>query len=440
MLLASLGLGVFGVAALAADRTDPYFGQNGLATVPQPKGAASAAAGVWDLDRAPDGRLVAALGGVGEYAYFGAARFNEDGSVDRSFASEGFTPEFVFPRAATATKYVTQAQGVAVQGDGRFVVAGLVQSVFLDRISFLRHLPLLVRYQTDGSLDPSFGEGGFAAPAHSHFTREVFRGLAIGPDGRIIAVGSRDEIERDGTGFVAAYTADGQLDSTFGKKGFVSMRAQRRGFGASPALLSDVEILPSGKIVIAGYLGGRLLVARLMPSGGPDLSFGDGDGKVFPSRLKSTSLFTGEWSASLAVQPDGRIVVEGEVRTLGDRQLRIRDHPTLARLRPNGKLDRSFSRDGLVSPKAVRSLARGRDIALQADGRIVIAGWDGGPRRYLPNGTLDRSFGSLGTQAIPGVLQAALTQADGVVVGGYLGRTVGDRFETDLLLTRFLAG
>ncbi len=427
-------------AALASDQTDPTFGQGGVALVPQPRNAASAGAGIWGLDGAAEGKFVAALGGVGRYAYFGAAQFNQDGSLDQSFGSQGFTPQFEIPRSATATEYVTQAQGIAAQGDGKIVVAGLVQSIFLNRSRFLQHLPLLVRYQTDGSLDPSFGEGGFAAPGRSSFKREVFRDVAIAPDGRIVAVGSGDESDREGSGVIIAYTANGAVDSGFGKNGRVSIHARRVNPEGTPNLLSDVEVLPSGKVIVAGYLGRRLLLARLLANGEFDSTFGGGDGKVAIG-IPGRSNYPEEWSASLAVQPDGRILVEGEMRTIDDNQLRIRDYPTLARFRPSGKLDRSFSRDGLVSPKAVRNLDRRRDIVLQPDGRIVVLGYEGGIRRYLPNGTLDDSFGSRGSQAIAGNVYAALTQPDGrIVAGGYLRRAVGDGFETDLLLTRYLAG
>jgi uncharacterized delta-60 repeat protein len=190
-----------------------------------------------------------------------------------------------------------------------------------------------------------------------------------------------------------------------------------------------------------------LLVARLTATGKLDKSFG-GDGKVL---LKvGEPFYCCNERASLALQPGGRILLAAEV------QGRRSGHLALASLLPDGSLDRSFGRHGLVASRPTYRLPFPRDVAVQGDGRIVVVGYGpGAPKglshglsfralRFLSNGKLDHGFGQDGLQVLdPGAensAKAALTQRDGrVVAAGSLLRVDHEHFETELLLTRYLS-
>jgi uncharacterized delta-60 repeat protein len=445
--------------ALAADQSDPSFGQGGVAISPQPQKAALAEAGIWDLATAPEGRMAAALGGQGQTGYFGAVRLNEDGSPDRSFGSEGFTVDYevppltqeVFPGSKFNDEQKTQAQAVAVGPDGKVLVAGYLEVRHFNNNQ--SYAPVLIRYRPDGRPDPSFGEAGVVAPAAVNQlpAARVLHAVAVAPSGRIIGVGAESE-SADGEhrrALVLAYTPEGHLDRSFGHGGQIAFRIppfpRSRGHAGdgSSNTFTAVQVLPSGKILLAGYLLGRLSLARLLPNGRHDKSFGDGDGKV-SLEIGRPYFCCAEW-ASMAVQSDGRILLAGV--------LERHDifHLALARFRPNGTLDPSFGKGGLLEERAALRMHRPRDLAVQEDGRIIVTGI-GKPglglsfrtMRLLPDGTPDQSFGSGGLQLLnPGVdsaAYAALTQGNGrVVTAGSLLLQNGDHHETQLLLARYLA-
>jgi uncharacterized delta-60 repeat protein len=447
--LAASTAAVFGLpqAATAAEMTDPSFGQNGLSIVAPPVVDGGAHSGVWDLAASPEGKMVGALSGLAISGHFGAIRFNGDGSLDTSFGRQGFASLEV-PSSTPSTSNAAEAQGLAVQADGRIVVAGYLE----ERTQFggfKNFGPVLARYLPDGSPDPSFGEAGAVVPrtVRDTLANEVLHAVAVAPSGRVVAVGSRNEDERGGHfAVVTAYTPEGRLDRGFGRRGRVLIaspsRTPRNDVTAN--LLSGIEILPSGKILVAGYLGSRLFLARMRPNGGLDSSFGGGDGKVSIELAGRGTLRDGWW-ASLAVQADGRILAVGAMHD-GNR-----DSPVLVRLHAAGDIDRGFGRDGMVPLGAKRRLPYARDVTVQGNGRIVVVGVGLGGKhgeafralRYLPDGTLDRGFGSGGIQQLSpaGGAAATFTQSDGrVVAAGWLTRRIGDGFETEPMLTRYLPG
>ena len=232
----------------------------------------------------------------------------------------------------------------------------------------------LVRYDTDGSLDTSFGGDGKVT---TDFTRFVDDGLAVAlqPDGKIVMVG--------GAGFggpnerfaLARYNTDGSPDTTFGGDGKLTTD-----FSPYPDVAFAVAIQGDGHIVVAG--GARLLpypnptwaLARYDTDGSLDTSFG-GDGKV------TTDFTRGDDDAySMALQADGKIVVAGQAAL---RNAKF----ALARYGTDGSLDPTFGADG----KLVTNITPGYDsafqVVIQPDGKIVAAGTAGFTRfavwRYL---------------------------------------------------------
>lgn len=444
--LALLAAGAVAAAA-AADRVDTSFGSGGVAVVPPPAEAQGRNVGVRDLDVLPGGAMVAAVGGLEGSRYFAAARLGKDGALDAGFGEGGYTARLRLRHRGFAWEGLrAQAQGVALQLDRKVVVAGYQVNESGGTA------PLLARFRSDGSLDSSFGRRGVVAPKpgpEKPLPVDPYRGggllhdVAIQPGGRIVAAGSLNESAGpDPAGLVTAYRPSGGIDRSFGRRGRVVVQA--RGHTLYTAF-TDVEVLPNRKILVSGYLRGRVVLLRLTAVGKLDRGFGGGDGRFFLGRTNRV-LCCGP--ALVAVQPDGRILLAGEGLHSGGATL------LLARLRPSGKLDRSFGKRGLATARPRRAgYFTPLDTVLQGD-RIVVSGVQSRVDRrrrgfslfsviaYAPSGKLDRTFGPEGVQLLPykggSTANAAAVQPDGrlVVGGGVEGRNDMPP-EPALLLTRF---
>jgi uncharacterized delta-60 repeat protein len=203
--------------------------------------------------------------------------------------------------------------------------------------------------------------------------------VILQPDGKILAVGSTDNSSNSYNSFVIRLNADGSLDPTFSGSGKLIMDI---GGGASD-WIGDVTLQPDGKIVLAGQssTGSNFLdyrhfsVIRLNNDGSLDTTF-SGDGKAI---VDVGGEGVSEHSRCI-LQPDGKIVVVAPTDSL--------DY-CLIRLNADGSLDKSFSGDG----KAIVDLGGSdfpRGIALQPDGKIVVAGYS-----WLIPGTSSFSVSSL---------------------------------------------
>jgi uncharacterized delta-60 repeat protein len=435
-------------AAQAADRTDRSFGGDGFVKdwVGPVVDPGPLAPNIWDLAKHRGGFVGSLADLSAEQEYFGAVRYRRNGSIDRGFGREGFTR-----RVERESFGRTQAQGIAVQRDGGIVVVGWHHG-FGEPAA-----PLLVRYRRDGSFDRSFGHRGIVTQKPS-FTRggDVFHDVAIESNGRIVVVGARGERgfgQSNGhpSGLVVAYRPDGRVDRSFGEGGRVLFPAPG-GHGEYTGLKS-VEVLGDGRLLVAGYHFGSLFVARLLPDGRLDRSFGGGDGKLV---MLASPYGRGDacpgicWSASpFVLRPDGRILVIAATWP---------DAPVLLRLTPDGEVDRSFGRRGLVSVFPKGHYFQPFDLALQGR-RIVVAGFDewydgkgnGGLAfmvlRYRGDGRLDRGFGRRGIvvrrEGPFSGAYAILNQGKRVVVagGGEDAREESDKwYSSFLLLTRYLPG
>jgi uncharacterized delta-60 repeat protein len=330
----------------------------------------------------PDGKIVV-VGSAGAVLFsgrtfdFGVVRYNPDGSLDTGFGQGGkVTTDFGGDEAIS---------GMAVQPDGKIVVAGTTSR---DSGGFA-----LARYNPDGTLDTSFGDGGRVI---THVAGgNSASALALQPDGKIIVAGFITNF------LLVRYNPNGSLDEGFGEEGMVITTFFNSTLGdiagrigsALASVAHSVVLQPDGKIVAAGGVqivpigvGGLVAVptqsgcqparspgfgqisstctdfalARYNPDGSLDTSFGR-DGLV-------TTDFAGNLSEvfAIALQPDGKIVAAGK----------IVDRPgfALARYNPDGSLDTSFGRDGLVTTGFGACFEEALAVVLQPDGKIVAAG------------------------------------------------------------------
>ncbi|MHC4575042.1 MAG: hypothetical protein ACYS76_13070, partial [Planctomycetota bacterium] len=345
-----------------------------------------------------DGKIVAAgstdSGEPNGYD-FAVARYNSsDGSLDTTFDSDGkVTTNFVGSNYNYAT-------AITIQADGKLVVAGNSNRLGKN-VKGVGYDFALARYQTDGSLDTSFGIGGAVITGFGSRDDHA-SAVVIQADGRITVAGDSDPYRvkpRIPDFALARYETDGMLDASFGTNGLVLTN-----FGPGTGdFARDAAIQDDGKMVVVGYMKPHIAtstwedfaLARYEPNGSLDTSFGT-DGLVITDFNSSN-----DYGQAVAIQDDGKIVVAGTSRigTPSGRDF------ALARYNPNGSLDISFDADGLVTTD-FGSINESVDaVAIQPDGKIVVAGdilcdtsggWDFALSRYNTDGTLDMSFGTSG--------------------------------------------
>ncbi|WP_019925299.1 hypothetical protein [Nocardia sp. BMG111209] len=318
-----------------------------------------------------------------------------------------------------------RARAEAVAPDGRIVVVGsTLDPAQGDNFA-------VVRYGRDGQLDAGFGSGGkvftdFGGKA------DVAAAVALEPDGRIVVAGTSHGTDTGDNIAVARYTRNGALDPSFGDGGRVSTDLGTRADRADA-----VAIQPDGKIVVAGSThdpdpaqGDNFVVVRYGSDGQLDAGFGSG-GTV------STD-FGGkaDVAAAVALEPDGRIVVAGTSHGTD-----TGDNIAIARYTGNGVLDPSFGDGGRVSTDLGTRADHANAVAIQPDGRVVIAGSTHDPAqgdnfvlvRYGADGKQDNSFGTGGkvTTDFGGKADVAYglaVTADGrlVAAGTSTGTSTGD--------------
>jgi uncharacterized delta-60 repeat protein len=334
---------------------------------------------------------------------FTLMRYNENGSLDATFGNDGIV----------TTPIGTSAKGssIALQNDGKIVVAG-------NSISDSLFVFTIIRYNSNGSLDTSFDTDGIAiTPVGGFF--EGYRSVVIQPDGKIVVAGAQNNSFPYTDFAVIRLNTNGSLDSTFDMDGMVTTPVGTVGSGGiSAALQAD------GKIVIVGnsYDGTSrdIALVRYNINGSLDSTF-DTDGIVTTS-VGGNNTF----GHSLVIQTDGKIVVAGSIGNPPSNNIII------VRYNINGDLDSTFDSDGIVITSMVASYNPRYSVALQNDGKILITGsinngsnFDFALVRLNTNGSLDNTFDtdgylitSIGTgQDFGGPIAV---QSDGkIVVAGY---------------------
>ena len=351
----------------------------------------------------PDGKTV--LAGQlydGKTVAFAVLRYNVDGSLDATFGGDGEITTTVGPGDAAG-------RSVALQPDGKIVVAGFSQNS--GNYDFT-----VVRYNPDGSLDPSFDGDGKVITAIGPGD-DVGQSVALQPDGKIVVAGY--SYSWDGNGHnhfaVVRYNANGSLDTSFDLDGKLTTAVcTSSDYGQSVALQ------PDGKIVVAGYSynGSNVVfaVVRYNTDGSLDTSFG-ADGKLTTPVSSSN-----DHAHGVAVQSDGKIVVAGESYNGSTYDF------AAVRYNTNGSLDTTFDGDGKLTTRVGASNDYCQSVALQPDGKILMAGLSSNGNnndftvvRYNSDGTLDASFnadGKLTTDfgASGDVGNSVVLQSDGKIV------------------------
>lgn len=420
-----------------------------------------------------DNKIVA-VGTYGTFSsprFFALTRFNTNGSLDTTFGDNG---RVITDFNANAVN--EGAFAAAMQPDGKIIAAGYVSMISPGEGYFA-----LARYNPDGSLDTTFGNGGKVLTAAAQHINEA-RAVAVGPDGKIFAVGyyftgnqnfqslvaryattgTLEGTSGDFQGFdlgtenilravaiqpdgkivtggnfrqsfsspsgadakVLRFNANGTLDSSFGSSGRVLISSPTTG-----EAVNAVALLPDGRIVAGGYSGADFLVMRFNSNGSFDTTFGGGTGRV------TTPMGAGSQANSVIIKPNGKILVSGSSGP----------DSCIVYYNTDGSLDTSFSGDG----KLIIPFGAANGMALDHLGRIVLGGISGGMFAAARLYTLDPVPVSVSGQArtptgtpIRGV-RVGLTNAAGEThwaVTSTFGFFVFDNIPTGQTYTLFVRG
>ncbi|MCA3749091.1 MAG: hypothetical protein IN808_08140, partial [Rubrobacter sp.] len=306
---------------------------------------------------------------------FALARYNPNGSLDATFGSGG--------RVVTSFGAGDDhAYAIAIQGDGKIVVAGSSGGDFA-----------LARYRANGNPDTTFsGDGRLTTDFGS--ASDVAYGLALQADGRIVAAGQTSQSDFA----LARYNPDGTLDETFDGAGGNGNGKVTTELGSSEGV-KDVAIQQDGRIVVAGYTVDyaqgtdyNFALARYDSSGALDATF-SGDG-VLTTDFGDHEFFDHDEAEALAVKEDGSIFAAGWSEGQASSTF------ALARYDENGNLVGSFGAGGKVltgfedDPQSLPGAAA-FDLKVQPGGKLVAAGDSKGDfalARYSPSGALDATF------------------------------------------------
>lgn len=284
-------------------------------------------------------------------------RFNPDGSYDESFGESGI----VSIQISTSTL----PSSLSILPDGKIIVAVSVYDGVGSQFC-------LLKFTSTGILDESFGSNGVVISSVSPYLASLTHEMAVTNEGKIIVVGSTFTSSMEVRAIIVRYESNGNLDVTFGNAGTViETLGDEPGFGS----YSDVYIQPDGKIIAVGHSESSIdgtffsnvnIIAKYNSDGSLDQNFGNAG--IVPTIISEGN---GRNNA-VVMQPDGKIVVVGSASAPFPEW-----HTYFACLRytNNGDLDQEFGTNGIfttdVSPYDIHVAL---NIALQPDGKLLLIG------------------------------------------------------------------
>ncbi|WP_018615049.1 Ig-like domain-containing protein [Segetibacter koreensis] len=332
-----------------------------------------------------NGKIIVAGGTTGTNNWdFALARYNSDGSLDKSFYRGGKEVGYV-------PVGIGSLNSIAVQSDGKKVVAG----VSFDSLS--RENFFISRHTMDGSPDETFSGDGKQITDFG-YSYSILSSLALQNDGKIVVAGTVFHTgypNSDNSYFaIARYNIDGNPDSTFSGDG-----KQITNFGKSYlfASTSSLTIQDDGKILVAGAVTDTVwntsfAVARYNTDGSLDNTFGING--------KQTTSFGSDFDVafSIALQRNHKIVIAGHAVINSNLDFAV------ARYNQDGRLDKTFGNDGKQTTDFASTNDYVNSVAIQNDGKIIVGGsiyisdedYNFSLARYNSDGSLDNKFGNNG--------------------------------------------
>ncbi len=376
----------------------------------------------------PDGKIV--VTGKNGNGKIIVIRYNANGSFDTSFANAGIY-------VATNITVFASSTAIALQPDGKIVVSGIYAMTGNDNAY------LLIRLNTDGSPDTTLGGQGFVITNISA-GNDMSRDIAVQPDGKILICGSVNDMGTTGSDIgLVRFLPNGNLDLTFNDSGIVitSITVAEQGYA--------LKLQTDGKIVVLANSDDEntstyyQALVRYLADGTLDPEFGTNG--IALDNLNGLFFTFGD----LAIQSDGNIVTTTSIGNTGTFTFAF----TVARYYRDGSTDINFGTNGktlIISETSNSAQA----LEIQSNGKIIVVGHTEVPNNGLdilvarlnPNGTLDLTFGNGGrvfTQVAPAPLSDfsfdVALQADGkIVVAGK--KNLGTLSDFDAILFRYMGG
>jgi uncharacterized delta-60 repeat protein len=375
------------------------------------------------------------------------------GDLDSAFGTNGKVISDLFGQSEVAN-------AVALQNDGKIVVAGYTSlPTAPQRADFA-----LARYNSDGSMDVTFGNNGKVVTDFDATHRDQANALAIQSDGKIVAAGFTSFIgSNDNTDYalaMARYNADGTLDSSFGNAGkVVTNISNPSGFNIyyresinAIAIQNDGRIVATGTAFLNFAQSMDFTTIRYLTDGSIDHSFGT-NGKVFTNFINPTPSEPNDSAGEIFIQNNGNIVVSGRVHHLAF------DYG-IARYHSDGTPDTTFGQDGQVTINTLHqelgNAGKETAMAVQGDGKIIIGGFTQNNSsnnlfaltRLETSGNPDPTFGDGGKVStnLSGIIRSLKIQSDGkVIAAGTSADNSGDfrlaRFSANGILDEtFMSG
>jgi uncharacterized delta-60 repeat protein len=442
--------GLLGVAfGASAGSFDPVFGSGGLVQLQLGQNVAVPRSYATAVLAQGDNKIL--LGGVAgdsgsDADEFMVARLNPDGTRDTTFGSAGaFYAQMSNQVATQSREPLSEVRALALQGNGDIIAAGeATNDSGGGQFALVRLLPT-------GALDTSFGSQGKVIVQPGSAVSSGIAGayaVALQSDGKIVTAGWADDSGGHPAFAILRLNSDGSLDQSFGSGGQIVVQ-----LGQSPtspySYAQSLVIEPDRTIAVAGIANDvsgnyEFALARLNANGSPYA----GLGPVGQVRVQVAAAQQSPQSGAygLALQSNGRLVAGGYARDPGS-DARAPYELALARFNPDGTLDSSFGSGGKVRVQTATGDAPysyAAALALQSDDKIVVAGAsgpnpaNGAPTygflaaRFNTEGTLDTTFGSGGTVSVQmgsqdhslppwSYARAVAFQADGRILAAGLG-------------------
>lgn len=299
----------------------------------------------FDVALQADGKIVVAgQRDFNDHSQFAVVRYGIRGVLDKSFSKDGMN-------FTDFGKQYQAANAVVIGANGNILLGGYTSNGSSMRWALARYLP-------NGTLDPHFGNGGKVSTDVSP-TVEQIDDLALIPGGKIVVAGEA-ETSLTPRYAIGQYLSSGKLDRSFGHKGVNTVDVTKGGDAAY-----GLARQPDGKLILVGWVNrggaGDWGIVRFGPKGLLDKTFGNG-GTVVTSFGPDY-----DFAYGVAVQPNGKIVVVG-------RATRDTTDFGVVRYKANGGLDLTFGGNGKVLTDFFSGDDTARGVAIQPNGKIVVAG------------------------------------------------------------------
>lgn len=352
-------------------------------------------------------------------------RFLPDGILDTSFGIGG---------VAKADQVDSETfLGVTLQADGRIVVVGNAGSG-----------QIVTRWNTDGTLDATFGSGGYAPSPFSGSSIAIQS--ILGADGRMLIIGRHQQADTSVHHHVVCYHSDGSIHGPYANGGVAFTGLLAGGVDYSYGI-TRASSLADGRLVIGAEVSNEysssFVIVRLLADGTRDESYGGGMLRITGSGL--SAYLSRSSLGKIALQPDGGILFPSVTSYTNGSPAFAEVHAFTS----DGRPQTTFGTAGVLQMTGpVDSQMYGSQIILRPDGRFVLGGRNITPQQWshsqrLPGGAADAAFNS-GSVAVTSIgttsstfLNAMLPDGSGRIVS--YGHLRGSGSNQDFILTRHLA-